>query len=153
MEKVSFSSYRTVYTTGYEGREIGEFLEYINAHNIRRVVDVREIPLSRKKGFSKSVLRQRLAENDIDYIHIKALGSPTYLRKKVYQDKDFDYFFEKYEEHLETCRKELEELYEFVNEKSSCLLCFEKEHTNCHRSAVANRISKMNGTSLEVKHI
>ncbi|MFA5388530.1 MAG: DUF488 domain-containing protein [Candidatus Omnitrophota bacterium] len=153
MENLSISSYKTVYTTGYEGRKIEEFIEYLNAYNIQRIVDVREIPLSRKKGFSKSVLRQRLADNDIDYIHIKALGSPSYLRKKVYQDKDFDYFFEKYGEHLETCSKELEELYEIVNEKLSCLLCFEKEYTNCHRSAVANRVSRINGISFEVKHI
>lgn len=92
MKNLSISSYKTVYTTGYEGKEIEEFIEYLNAHDIQRVVDVREIPLSRKKGFSKNTLRHLLAERDIDYIHIKALGSPTYLRKKVYQDRDFDYF-------------------------------------------------------------
>ncbi|MBL7131144.1 MAG: DUF488 domain-containing protein [Candidatus Omnitrophica bacterium] len=153
MEKSSISSYQSVYTAGYEGRNIQDFLKHLDAHNIQRVVDVREIPLSRKKGFSKNSLRQLLAESDIDYVHIKALGSPTHLRKKVYQDKDFDYFFEKYDEYLETCRKELEELYEIINEKLSCLLCFEKEHTNCHRSAVANRVSRIDGKFFEIKHI
>lgn len=144
---------RAVFTAGYEGKEIEEFLDYLNGHDIQRVIDVREVPLSRKKGFSKTVLRQRLAENDIDYVHIKALGSPSHLRKKVYQDKDFNYFFEKYEEYLQTCRKELEELHKTINEKLSCLLCFEKEPTNCHRSAVADSISRINGTPLEIKHI
>jgi uncharacterized protein (DUF488 family) len=153
MGKPPILSYQSVYTAGYEGRNIQDFLKHLDVHNIQRVVDVREIPLSRKKGFSKNSLQQLLAENDIDYVHIKALGSPTYLRKKVYQDKDFDYFFEKYGEYLETCEKELEELYEIINEKLSCLLCFEKEHTNCHRSAVANRVSKINGTLLDIKHI
>ncbi len=153
MQNSPIESYRTIFTAGYEGKEIGEFLDYLNGHDIQRVIDVREIPLSRKKGFSKTVLRQRLAENDIDYVHIKALGSPSHLRKKVYQDKDFNYFFEKYEEYLQTCRKELEKLHKTINEKLSCLLCFEKEHTNCHRSAVADRISRINGTPLEIKHI
>lgn len=153
MQNSPIESYGTVFTAGYQGREIEEFLEYLNSHDIQRIVDVREIPLSRKKGFSKSLLRQRLAENDIDYIHIKALGSPSHLRKKVYQDKDFDYFFDKYEEHLKTCREELEELHKSINEKLSCLLCFEREHANCHRSVVANRVSRINGTHLEIKHI
>jgi uncharacterized protein (DUF488 family) len=153
MEKKPNISYKTVFTTGYEGKEINEFLNYLNEYSIQRVVDVREIPLSRKRGFSKTALRQRLAEYDIDYIHIKAFGSPTHLRKKVYRDKDFDYFFEKYAEHLQSCHKELEDLYESINEKLSCLLCFEKEPTNCHRSAVADGVSRINGTFLEIKHI
>ena len=142
-----------VYTTGYEGRGIEDFLEHLDAHNIQRVVDVREIPLSRKKGFSKSTLQQHLAEHNIEYINIKSLGSPSYLRKKVYQDKDFEYFFEEYEKHLEGCRESLEELYKVVNEKLSCLLCFEREYTNCHRSVVASKVSRINGTTLEIKHI
>lgn len=145
--------YKTVYTTGYEGRDITEFLEHLDTFNIQRVVDVREIPLSRKKGFSKNILQQRLAEHNIDYIHIKSLGSPSYLRKKVYQDKNFESFFEEYEKHLESCRDSLEELYKVVNEKLSCLLCFEREYTNCHRSVVANKVSRINGTTLEIKHI
>lgn len=147
------SIYKTVYTTGYEGRDIEEFLEYLDAFNIQMVVDIREIPLSRKKGFSKSTLKERLAEHNIDYIHIRSLGSPSYLRKKVYQDKDFESFFEEYEKHLETCHNSLEELYKVVSEKLSCLLCFEREYTNCHRSVVADKVSRINGTALEVKHI
>jgi len=49
MRKMSISTYKAVYTTGYQGRKIGEFLDYLDNHNIQRVVDVREIPLSRKK--------------------------------------------------------------------------------------------------------
>lgn len=146
-------AYKIIYTTGYEGRQIEEFIEHLDTFNIQRVVDVREIPLSRKKGFSKNILQQRLAERNIDYVHIKSLGSPTYLRKKVYRDKDYESFFEEYEKHLENCYSSLEELYKVINEKLSCLLCFEREYTNCHRSIVANRVSRINGTTLEVKHI
>jgi len=153
MQKERYLSNTTIFTTGYEGREIDSFITYLNDHSIQRIVDVREIPLSRKKGFSKSKLQQKLAEHDIDYVHIKALGSPSHLRKKVYQDKDFDYFFKKYEKHLGACREELKRLYEIINEKLSCLLCFEKDYSNCHRSAVAHRVSRINGTPLEIKHI
>jgi len=113
-----------VFTTGYEGRDIDEFIQYLNEHNVQRIVDVREIPISRKKGFSKSKLREKLAESGIDYVHIKRLGSPKPLRRKLYADGDFEYFFDRFEKYLESCSDELEQLYEIVNEKLSCLLCF-----------------------------
>jgi len=153
MEKSAYLSQKTVFTAGYEGKDIDSFLDSLSSHNIQVVVDVREIPLSRKKGFSKSILQQRLAEYDIDYIHIKALGSPSHLRKKVYQDKDFDYFFTNYEKYLESCQEELEELYEVINERVSCLLCFENDPYYCHRSAVADRVTRINGAPLQIKHI
>jgi len=153
MQRDLFLSNKRVFTTGYEGKDIDEFLKHLLRHNIKRVVDVREIPLSRKKGFSKTILGQKLAERDIDYVHIRTLGSPRHLRKKVYKDKDFDYFFEKYENHLEKCKKELEELYELVTQELSCLLCFENNPSSCHRSSVANRVSRINGEDLQIEHI
>ena len=144
---------KIVFTTGYEGKTIDTFLNRLKKHNIQRIVDVREIPLSRKKGFSKNSLREKLAKCNIDYVHFKSLGSPTHLRKKVYHDKDFVYFFNRYEKYLEKCQIELETLYQAINEKVSCLLCFENNPLNCHRSSVANRVSKLNGTSFHVQHI
>jgi len=144
---------KIVFTTGYEGKTIDTFLNRLKKHSIQRIVDVREIPLSRKKGFSKNPLREKLAKYNIDYVHFKSLGSPTHLRKKVYLDKDFVYFFNRYEKYLEKCQIELETLYQAINEKVSCLLCFEDNPSNCHRSSVANRVSKLNGTSFQVQHI
>jgi len=141
------------YTIGYEGRKIEEFLGNLSEHNVQTIVDVREIPLSRKKGFSKNALQQKLAECGIEYIHIKALGSPSNLRKKVYKDKDYDYFFDNYEKHLENCQEELECLYKVIEEKVSCLLCFEGNPAYCHRSSVANKISRLNGTTFQIRHI
>lgn len=154
MQKDLFASNnRTVFTVGYEGKDIDGFLDDLMKHDIKRVVDVREVPLSRKQGFSKTSLRHKLEENGIDYIHIKALGSPSELRKKLYSDKDFEYFVEEYRKHLESCVAEIEELYRIVTERLSCLLCFERKHSDCHRNIVADRISSLNGTHLEVKHI
>lgn len=142
-----------LFTTGYEGKNIDEFLNHLCQHDIRRVIDVREIPLSRKKGFSKTALREKLSECNIEYVHIKKLGSPRHLRKKVYQDKDFNYFFKKYNNYLETCQKELQHLYSLIDKAASCLLCFEQNPSKCHRSSVANRVSRINGSYVEVSHI
>ena len=80
-------------TIGYEGRAIDEFIARLKQFNISRLIDVREIPLSRKPGFSKTSLRERLEDEKIEYVHIKALGSPSPIRNKLKTDWDYDYFF------------------------------------------------------------
>ncbi len=70
-----------LFTIGYEGRDIDEFVSLLKDNGITRLIDVREIPFSRKKGFSKSRLNERLQNENIDYVHIKALGSPSEIRE------------------------------------------------------------------------
>lgn len=60
-----------LYTIGYEGRNLNEFVSRLKYSGISTLVDVREIPISRKKGFSKTTLSQFLREYDIDYLHLK----------------------------------------------------------------------------------
>ena len=43
-------------TIGYEGSAIEDFIATLKLANIEILLDVREIPLSRKKGFSKNAL-------------------------------------------------------------------------------------------------
>ena len=45
-----------LYTAGYEGLTIDAFIARLKQAGIDRVLDVREYPLSRKKGFSKKCL-------------------------------------------------------------------------------------------------
>ena len=66
-----------IFTIGYEGATMGEFLAALDAAGVERVIDVRALPLSRRPGFSKSPLRAALEEAGIDYIHLKALGTPA----------------------------------------------------------------------------
>ena len=48
----------------------------LREHDIETVVDVRELPLSRKPGFSKKTLAATLNLSGLDYVHISALGLP-----------------------------------------------------------------------------
>ena len=54
-----------LFTIGYEGRALDELIAELQAHRIDRVIDVRELPLSRRRGFSKTPLREALAAHDI----------------------------------------------------------------------------------------
>lgn len=89
-------SVQEVFTIGYEGREIEDFVSRLKAFNITRLIDIREIPLSRKKGFSKSALKKRVEAENIEYVHLKMLGSPSALRHQLKEDHDYDRFFAAY---------------------------------------------------------
>lgn len=65
-----------VFTIGYEGATIESFLAALERAGVRRVIDVRQLPLSRRPGFSKAPLAAALKERGIGYVHLKALGTP-----------------------------------------------------------------------------
>jgi uncharacterized protein (DUF488 family) len=63
-------------TVGYESETIDEFIARLAALKIEQVLDIRELPLSRKRGFSKNGLAAALASVGIAYVHMKPLGDP-----------------------------------------------------------------------------
>ena len=50
----------TLFTLGYKGLTIEAFIARLQAAQVKTVVDVRELPLSRKKGFFKIGFLRRL---------------------------------------------------------------------------------------------
>jgi uncharacterized protein (DUF488 family) len=66
-----------LFTIGYEGATMGEFLAALQAAGVERLIDVRAVPNSRRPGFSKTPLRNALAEVGIEYVHLRALGTPA----------------------------------------------------------------------------
>lgn len=140
-------------TIGYEGRKIEEFIDRLKQFNVSRLIDVREIPLSRKIGFSKDSLRERLEEENIEYVHAEALGSPSHIRNKLKSDWDYDYFFRAYNKYLSQNMKAIKEVYQFLSSGINCIMCFERFPDKCHRSAVADKIKEYDGNGLKIKHI
>src|SRR4051794_19801554 len=65
-----------IFTIGYEGTTVPEFVATLKSAGVARVIDVRALPLSRRPGFSKSPLKAALEEVGIEYLHLKALGTP-----------------------------------------------------------------------------
>lgn len=149
-----FSEMKDLYTIGYEGVTKEDFLRNLKRNHISMLVDVREIPISRKRGFSKSALMKELNENGIEYVHIKKLGSPTAIRNRLKEDHDYDRFFKDYTDYLVKCSKhELAELYNLVTKKRACLMCYERDSTRCHRSVVAKKVSRLNGLKIGIHHL
>ncbi|MBP3524125.1 MAG: DUF488 domain-containing protein [Clostridia bacterium] len=130
----------TVYTIGYEGRDIDEFISILMKNEIEQLLDVREIPVSRKVGFSKSKLCSALENAGISYIHMKELGSPKEIRDSLHQTHDYEAFFKAYQYYIGTHFSYVQTAWEHIIKKKTCIMCFERKPSECHRSALAQYI-------------
>lgn len=146
-------SVQEVFTIGYEGREIEDFISCLKASNITRLIDIREIPLSRKRGFSKFALKRRVEAENIEYVHLKTLGSPSALRHQLKEDHDYDRFFAAYLAYLSKNHSSLIEAFGYLQDGPACLMCFERFPDKCHRSVVAQKIKEHDGNGLKISHI
>jgi len=139
-----------IFTIGYEKSTIDEFVSRLADAEIDVLVDVRELPLSRKKGFSKNGLNAAVREAGIDYMHVKALGDPKPGREAA-RAGNHDLFVEIFTQHMdgEDAQSALTELADAVKGKRICLTCFERHHEGCHRKIVAERLSALVGAPIE----
>lgn len=144
-----------MYTIGYEGRTKENLLDRLTHHRISLLVDVREIPISRKKGFSKTSLAQYLNDHGIEYVHVKALGSPAPLRNKLKSDHDYRHFFQEFSEYISThAREEMKYVRDLAkNGENACLMCFEQDASLCHRSVIAKKIKDSAKRGISIKHL
>ena len=124
-----------IFTIGYEATPMAEFLAALKDAGVERVIDVRALPLSRRPGFSKTPLRGALEEAGIDYVHLKALGTPSEGRSaaRAGRQEDLERIYAGQLE-LPEAIVAAEQMREFAAEKPSALLCYEREPAGCHRS-------------------
>ena len=139
-----------IFTIGYEKSTIDDFINRLADAEIEMLVDVRELPLSRKKGFSKNRLNAAVREAGIDYLHVKALGDPKSGREAA-RAGNHDLFVEIFTQHMEgvDAQTALTELADTIKGKRVCLTCFERHHEGCHRKIVAERLSALVGAPIE----
>lgn len=130
-----------IYTAGYEGKTLEEFIALLKANKIEQVIDIRLTPISRKSGFSKSALTQALADEGIKYIHFRELGSPKLIRNKLYETADYELFFAEYREHVALNYDYVVKAYQQMEQRRSCLMCYEKDYHFCHRFVLTDMMS------------
>lgn len=128
---------RFLFTFGYEGVDIETFIARLQEVAVQRVVDVRELPLSRKKGFSKTKFQEQLAKAGISYVHVSSLGCPKPVRDRFRADGNWPRYVRGFLAHLEKQQSAVADLAQLSRASTACLVCFENDHTACHRSFVA----------------
>jgi uncharacterized protein (DUF488 family) len=143
---------RTLFTIGYENHKTPDSLiGALREAGVRRLVDVRELPLSRRRGFSKTALSAALARADIEYEHTRDLGNPKAYRD-LYKNGHVAEGERRYRKHLHNGSYDaLIELSETLDE-ATCLLCFEASHATCHRSVIVEALEERLGY-IEVVHL
>ena len=124
-----------IFTIGYEGTTVPEFVAALHKAGVERVIDVRALPLSRRPGFSKSSLRAALEEAGIDYVDLKALGTPAEGRAAARAGRHAD-LRRIYAGQLELPEAIAQgaQMIDLAREKPSALLCMEREPAHCHRT-------------------
>lgn len=143
----------SLYTIGYQGLSLEKFISMLQAHNVEEVVDVRELPLSRKPGFSKTKLSEALRDADIGYRSIRALGSPRDLRQEYRATQDWEDFSKRFLDHLKSQTDALQDLVDLAYADTICLMCYEHDSAVCHRRIVAEEAVKMADNGLRIKHL
>lgn len=124
-----------IFTIGYEGTTMSEFIATLKAAGVEQIVDVRAVPLSRRPGFSKNVLAASLKEAGIAYVGLKALGTPKAGRDAA-KKGDVATLETVYEGQLELPEAQMQaaQMRELAAERPSALLCFERDPAHCHRT-------------------
>lgn len=131
-----------IFTIGYEGATVEEFLAALTAAGVERVIDVRALPLSRRPGFSKSPLRAALEEGGIEYCHLKALGTPAAGREaaRAGRHAELERIYAGQLE-LPEAMGEAAQMLELARQKPSALLCFERDPAHCHRTLLLKAVA------------
>lgn len=140
-------------TIGYEGALLDDFLATLRAARISTLIDVRELPISRRKGFAKNALSAALEGAGIAYVHLKGLGDPKEGREAA-RASDMEKFLRVFGEHMlsEVAQVDLARALKIAEVGGACLMCYERSPHECHRQLVASALSaKM--TNLTVRHL
>jgi uncharacterized protein (DUF488 family) len=142
---------KKLFTIGYEQTPSRAVLDELQNAGVKLLVDVRAVVSSRRPGFSKNQLAAGLDERGISYIHLKGLGTPKDGRLAA-RSGDIKTLERIYAKHLKTpqAKEELDELSSLVLKAGPvCLLCYERDHQNCHRRWIAEIIEDRDGVKIE----
>jgi len=144
-----------LFTIGYEGISLEEYLLRLLKNNIHVLVDVRNNPLSMKFGFSKSQLRKYCEFLGIRYFHFPEVGIQSSLRRELHSQSDYDKLFAEYDDACipMTGKTQNAILNILIQQKRIALTCFESNIHQCHRKHLSEAIEKLPGFKFEVKHI
>lgn len=149
------SSKTVLFTIGYEGISLEEYLNRLLKNDVKVLVDVRNNPLSMKYGFSKSQLKRYCESLDIQYMHFPEVGIQSEQRQELNTQSDYDKLFAVYRKNnlTKTTVSQIHILNLLKEYKRIALTCFEANICQCHRKHLAEAIEKLPAFDYEVKHI
>jgi uncharacterized protein (DUF488 family) len=142
---------RALFTIGYEKATPTALLGELKRAKIDLLIDTRAVAASRKPGFSKRALAASLDEAGIGYLHLQKLGTPSEGRAAA-RSGNYETLWRIYGKHLKTPEavEAMDELLRLVKSgQRLCLLCYERNPRECHRSKIAEIVHKKTRLRIE----
>ena len=139
---------RQIYTFGYEGLSLDIFIQRLKSAKVECVVDVRAVPLSRKKGFSKKSFGSALEAAGIEYIHMLPMGCPKETRDLYRENGNWNAYTKAFMAYISKQTEPVRELSKIASTKTCCLVCFESDFDRCHRTFVAREVARLSRSSI-----
>jgi uncharacterized protein (DUF488 family) len=142
---------KKLFTVGYEQTPAQAVLDELERAGVKLLIDVRAVAASRRPGFSKTQLAAGLDERGIGYLHLRGLGTPKDGREAA-RSGQFERLRKIYATHLKTpqAKEQLDELSALVLKAGPvCILCYERDHRQCHRQWIAEIIEQRDGAKVE----
>jgi uncharacterized protein (DUF488 family) len=138
-----------LFTIGYERRSPGELATVLAALKIVLVLDVREKPVSRRPGFGSAQLREVCEDTGLSYESWTSLGSTRAQRERLLSTGDMAGFKRRFRAFARRYRQDdLARLCERLRSTRVALLCYERNHDDCHRSVLADLIHERTRASV-----
>ena len=138
-------------TIGYEGASQKAVFDALRDAHVDVLADVRAVTSSRRPGFSKSHLASALSELGVSYMHLRDLGTPKEGRLAV-KSGDVPAMHRIFAKHMKTpeALHDYEALLGLVKSgRKVCLLCYEHDPGQCHRTIIAERVHDQLGVRIE----
>ena len=139
-----------LYTIGYEKARLADVVAALSAAGVAALIDVRDRPISRRPGFSKRQLAATLEDAGIDYVGLRALGTPPEGRMAG-RARQWDRFWRIVEDKLASAEAELalQQAADIAQRTPACLLCYEADWRQCHRRRVAEILADRHGFTVQ----
>ena len=142
---------KKLFTIGYEKAKPDAVLGELKRAKVKLLVDTRAVAASRRPGFSKKALAASLDQQGIAYLHLQKLGTPDEGRQAARAGK-LDMLWKIYAKHLKTpdAIEAMDELVGIVKSgQTVCLLCYERDPAQCHRSRIAEIVHERTGVRVD----
>lgn len=131
-----------IYTVGYERRDGDQLIDALQNLNIEHLADVRDRPISRKPDFRAAALCARCEAAEIEYWSWTELGSTERQRERLRETGDIRYFHKVFRQYAtRSLTEDIDRLASIAARKSVALLCYEREHDECHRRTIADLLA------------
>lgn len=130
-----------VFTIGYENAPQAEVIAALKAAGVATVIDVRAVAASRRAGFSKTVLAASLKAEGVDYVHLRALGTPKAGREAARSGRTAQ-MRAIFAEHMTEPEAAMafSQAAEIAAARPTALLCYEADAACCHRRILSDRL-------------